>query len=77
MRNLSANALATSISFTKFQAEKYDFDLYKWLFTAKMAQIRQIWNFKKFKSPEPYDSFQKVAKNIEGFCSFSIFMCIK
>jgi len=42
MQNLSANALATTVSFTKFQPEKYDFDLYKWFFPAKMAQIRQI-----------------------------------
>jgi hypothetical protein len=34
-----------------------------------MAQIRQISNFK----PESYDNFQKVAKNIEGFCFLSTF----
>jgi hypothetical protein len=36
----------------------------------KMAQIRQISYFKNSKSPEPYDNFQRVAKDIEGFCFF-------
>jgi hypothetical protein len=30
-----------------------------------MAQIRQILKFKNLKSPESYDNFHKVAKNIE------------
>ncbi len=33
----------------------------------KMAQIHQISKFKNFKLPESYATFQKVAKNIEGF----------
>lgn len=33
----------------------------------KMTQICQISNFKNSKSPESYDNFQKVAKNIKGF----------
>ncbi len=34
----------------------------------KMAQIRQISDFKNSKLPVSYDNFQKVAKNIKGFC---------
>jgi uncharacterized protein YwgA len=34
--------VAQSVDFAKFQAEKYDFDLYKGFFVEKMAQIRQI-----------------------------------
>ncbi len=33
-----------------------------------MAQIRRTSNLKNSKLPEFYDNFQKVAKNIEGFC---------
>ncbi len=36
----------------------------------KMAQICRISNLKNSKLPEAYDNFQKVAKNIEGFCCF-------
>ncbi len=50
--------------------KKYDFDLYKGFLTGKMAQICQIWNFKNSKSPESYDNFQKVTKNIKGFYFF-------
>jgi hypothetical protein len=39
---------------------------------SKMAQIRQISNFKNSKLPESYATFQKVAENIEGFI-FSYF----
>jgi hypothetical protein len=40
----------------------------------KMAHICQISNSKNPKSPESYDQFQKVAKNIEGFCFISTFI---
>jgi hypothetical protein len=57
--------------FTKFRLEKYDFDSYKGgFFMGKMVQICWISNFKNSKLPESYDNFQKVAKNIEGFCCF-------
>jgi len=57
--------------FAKFRLEKYDFDPYKGgFFMGKMAQICQISNLKNSKLPEAYDNFQKVAKNIEGFCCF-------
>ncbi len=35
-----------------------------------MAQICRTSNLKNSKLPEFYDNFQKVAKNIEGFCCF-------
>jgi hypothetical protein len=37
----------------------------------KMAQIRQILNFKNSKLLDFYNNLKKVAKNIEGFCFFS------
>jgi hypothetical protein len=39
----------------------------------KLAQIRHIFGFKKPKSPDCYDKFHKVAKNIEGFWFFFSF----
>ncbi len=36
----------------------------------KMAQICQISKTKVSESPDFYDKFQWVAKNIEGFCFF-------
>ncbi len=39
-----------------------------------MAQIHQISYFKNSKSPEPYDNFRRVAKDIEGFCFFPTFI---
>jgi hypothetical protein len=35
-----------------------------------MVQIRQISKKRKSKSPDFYEKFQYVAKNIEGFCFF-------
>jgi hypothetical protein len=35
-----------------------------------MAQICQILKTKVSESPDFYDKFQYVAKNIEGFCNF-------
>ncbi len=55
--------------FAKFRLEKYDLNPYKGeFFIGKMAQIRRISKFKNSKLPEFYDNFQKVAKNIDGFC---------
>jgi hypothetical protein len=57
------------ILFAKFRLGKHDFDPYKGgFFMGKMAQIRQISDFKNSKLPVSYDNFQKVAKNIKGFC---------
>jgi hypothetical protein len=42
----------------------------------KMAQIRQVSNLRNSKSPESYDNFQKVAKNINGSPFFSTFISI-
>jgi hypothetical protein len=36
----------------------------------KMAQIRQLLNFKNSKLSNFYNNLKKVAKNIEGFCFF-------
>jgi hypothetical protein len=36
----------------------------------KITQIRQITKRKNSKSPDFYDKFHYVAKNIEGFCFF-------
>jgi hypothetical protein len=55
----------TSVSFTVEYSS--NFDLSKGFFMGKMAQIHQISKFKNFKLPESYATFQKVAKNIEGF----------
>jgi len=57
--------------FAKFRPEKYDFNLFKGFFMWKMAQIRQILNFKNSKLLDFYNNLKKVAKNIEGFCFFS------
>ncbi len=55
--------------FAKFRLEKYDLNPYKGgFFIGKMAQIHRISNLKNSKLPEFYNNFQKVAKNIEGFC---------
>jgi hypothetical protein len=60
----------TGVSFTvEFSP---NFDLSKGFFMGKLAQICQISNFKNSKLPESYATFQKVAKNIEGFI-FSYF----
>ncbi len=52
---------------SKHMMDKYDFNLYKGFFMEKMTQIHQILNFffPFFKSPDFYDKFQQVAKNIE------------
>ncbi len=39
----------------------------------KKTQIHQILNLIDFKFSESYDNFQKVAKNIEGFCVIFFF----
>ncbi len=48
----------------------------KGFFMGKMAQIRQISNLRNSKSPESYDNFQKVAKNIKGSSFFPSFISI-
>jgi len=51
-----------------FDLEKYDFNLFKGFFMGKKKGPNSP-NFDKlfFKSPDFYDKFQQVAKNIEGF----------
>jgi len=56
--------------FIKFQPEKYDFNLYKGFFIEKMANIHQISKNIFLKSPDFYDKFQQVAKNIKRFYLF-------
>jgi hypothetical protein len=46
-----------SVDFAKFQAEKYDFDLYKGLFVETLALIRQISKKQKSKLLGFYDRF--------------------
>jgi hypothetical protein len=38
-----------------------------------MTQIHQILSLRDFKFSESYDNFQKVAKNVEGFCFIFFF----
>jgi hypothetical protein len=39
----------------------------------KMAQIRHILNFKNSNLLDFYNNLKKVAKNIKGFCFFSLY----
>jgi hypothetical protein len=59
--------------FAKIQPEKCDFDQYKRIFHGKTSPNFPIFKKKKknSKSPDFYNKFQYVAKNIEGSWFFS------
>ncbi len=59
--------------FAKIRPEKYDFELCKGFFMEKINQIRHISKRKNSKSPDFYEKFQYVAKNIEVFFFFFFF----
>jgi len=50
-----------------FGLKKIDFDLCKGFFMEKNDQNVPDFGNKKFESPNFYDKFQQVVKNIEGF----------
>jgi len=52
------------VNFTKFQAEKYDFQLYEGFFMKRMNEIHQILKL-FFKSSNFYDKLHSKAKNME------------
>jgi hypothetical protein len=59
------------VSFIGEFSLKCDFDQCKVFFMEKMVQICQVSKRKKFKSPDFYNKFQSVGKNIEGSWFFS------
>jgi hypothetical protein len=58
----------------KFDMKNIDFDLCKGFFLWKiLPKFARFQKEKNSKSPDFYDKFQYVAKNIEGFCFFFFF----